>query len=116
LPPHLERGQLGAARGCCACVDQALCVSQSSLKLRRHKTAFRTIADGCGKVLQRFILFRIREYHESLLHDLRLRRPDHTFFWDTHHPTEFGHAFFAVTLENALSAQQNPSILHWIEG
>jgi outer membrane lipase/esterase len=31
--------------------------------------------------------------------------PDHTFFWDTHHPTEFGHAFFAVTLENALSTQ-----------
>jgi phospholipase/lecithinase/hemolysin len=29
--------------------------------------------------------------------------PDHTFFWDTHHPTEFGHSFFAVTLENALS-------------
>jgi phospholipase/lecithinase/hemolysin len=28
--------------------------------------------------------------------------PDHTFFWDTHHPTVFGHAFFAVTLENAL--------------
>jgi len=28
--------------------------------------------------------------------------PDHTFFWDTHHPTEFGHSFFAVTLENAL--------------
>jgi outer membrane lipase/esterase len=28
--------------------------------------------------------------------------PDHTFFWDTHHPTEFGHAFFAVTFENAL--------------
>lgn len=33
--------------------------------------------------------------------------PDHTFFWDTHHPTEFGHAFFAVTLENALAAQHN---------
>jgi phospholipase/lecithinase/hemolysin len=31
--------------------------------------------------------------------------PDHTFFWDTHHPTEFGHAFFAVTLENALAQQ-----------
>jgi outer membrane lipase/esterase len=31
--------------------------------------------------------------------------PDHTFFWDTHHPTEFGHAFFAVTLENALPKQ-----------
>ena len=30
--------------------------------------------------------------------------PDHTFFWDVHHPTEFGHAFFAVTLENALAA------------
>jgi outer membrane lipase/esterase len=32
--------------------------------------------------------------------------PDHTLFWDTHHPTVFGHAFFAVTLENVL-AQQN---------
>jgi len=29
--------------------------------------------------------------------------PDHTFFWDTHHPTEFGHSFFAVTLENVLA-------------
>jgi outer membrane lipase/esterase len=33
--------------------------------------------------------------------------PDHTFFWDTHHPTEFGHAFFAVTLENALATQHD---------
>jgi phospholipase/lecithinase/hemolysin len=31
--------------------------------------------------------------------------PDHTFFWDTHHPTEFGHAFFAVTLENVMAQQ-----------
>lgn len=31
--------------------------------------------------------------------------PDHTFFWDTHHPTGFGHAFFAVTLENVLARQ-----------
>lgn len=31
--------------------------------------------------------------------------PDHTFFWDSFHPTLFGHAFFAVTLENALSRQ-----------
>ena len=31
--------------------------------------------------------------------------PDHTFFWDIHHPTEFGHAFFAVTLENVLAQQ-----------
>lgn len=29
--------------------------------------------------------------------------PDHSLFWDAHHPTEFGHAFFAVTLENALN-------------
>jgi phospholipase/lecithinase/hemolysin len=29
--------------------------------------------------------------------------PDHTFFWDTFHPTEFGHAFFAVTVEAALN-------------
>lgn len=29
--------------------------------------------------------------------------PDHTLFWDTFHPTEFGHAFFAVNLEAALS-------------
>lgn len=33
--------------------------------------------------------------------------PDHTYFWDIYHPTEFGHAFFAVTLENALTQQDN---------
>jgi phospholipase/lecithinase/hemolysin len=33
--------------------------------------------------------------------------PDHTFFWDTHHPTEFGHAFFAVTTENVLALETN---------
>ena len=33
--------------------------------------------------------------------------PDHTLFWDTHHPTEFGHAFFAVTLENVLSKRRD---------
>jgi outer membrane lipase/esterase len=32
--------------------------------------------------------------------------PDHTYFWDIYHPTEFGHAFFAVTLENALTQQE----------
>jgi phospholipase/lecithinase/hemolysin len=32
--------------------------------------------------------------------------PDHTFFWDIEHPTEFGHAFFAVGVETVL-AQQN---------
>ncbi len=29
--------------------------------------------------------------------------PDHTLFWDVEHPTEFGHAFFAVTVEAQLS-------------
>jgi phospholipase/lecithinase/hemolysin len=29
--------------------------------------------------------------------------PDHTLFWDDAHPTEFGHAFFAVLLESRLS-------------
>ncbi len=29
--------------------------------------------------------------------------PVHNFFWDSYHPTEFGHAFFAVTVINALS-------------
>jgi phospholipase/lecithinase/hemolysin len=33
--------------------------------------------------------------------------PDHTLFWDNHHPTQFGHAFFAVTLENVISRQDN---------
>jgi outer membrane lipase/esterase len=31
--------------------------------------------------------------------------PDHTLFWDTHHPTVFGHSFFAVTLENVMARQ-----------
>ena len=29
--------------------------------------------------------------------------PDHNFFWDPYHPTTFGHAFFAVIIENALA-------------
>jgi phospholipase/lecithinase/hemolysin len=29
--------------------------------------------------------------------------PDHTLFWDQEHPTEFGHAFFAVTVEASLA-------------
>jgi phospholipase/lecithinase/hemolysin len=29
--------------------------------------------------------------------------PDHTLFWDLEHPTEFGHAFFAVTVETTLN-------------
>lgn len=29
--------------------------------------------------------------------------PDHTLFWDTFHPTEFGHADFAVTVETVLN-------------
>ena len=28
--------------------------------------------------------------------------PDHTLFWDAEHPTEFGHAFFAVMVETIL--------------
>jgi phospholipase/lecithinase/hemolysin len=28
--------------------------------------------------------------------------PDHTLFWDEEHPTEFGHAFFAVAVESQL--------------
>ncbi len=31
--------------------------------------------------------------------------PYTTFFWDAHHPTVFGHSFFAVTLLNALPRQ-----------
>jgi outer membrane lipase/esterase len=36
--------------------------------------------------------------------------PDHTLFWDTHHPTVFGHAFFAVTTELVL-AQENEAAI-----
>jgi outer membrane lipase/esterase len=31
--------------------------------------------------------------------------PDHTLFWDVEHPTEFGHAFFAVVVENTFATQ-----------
>jgi phospholipase/lecithinase/hemolysin len=32
--------------------------------------------------------------------------PDHTFFWDVHHPTEFGFDLFAVTMQVVLAQQQ----------
>ena len=31
--------------------------------------------------------------------------PDHTLFWDTEHPTVFGHSFVAVVVENVLATQ-----------
>jgi outer membrane lipase/esterase len=31
--------------------------------------------------------------------------PDHTLFWDVEHPTEFGHAFFSVVVENTFATQ-----------
>jgi len=33
--------------------------------------------------------------------------PDHNFFWDTHHPTEFGFDLFATTMEVVLAQQNN---------
>jgi outer membrane lipase/esterase len=35
----------------------------------------------------------------------RCADPERTFFWDMHHPTEFGHVCLAATLENALTQQ-----------
>jgi outer membrane lipase/esterase len=32
--------------------------------------------------------------------------PDHTLFWDTHHPTVFGHDLFATNLEVVLAQQK----------
>src|SRR5215472_12204878 len=37
------------------------------------------------------------------LTNARCADPDRTFFWDMHHPTEFGHVCLASTLENALA-------------
>lgn len=31
--------------------------------------------------------------------------PDHTFYWDVEHPTEFGHAIFATAVENTLATR-----------
>jgi len=31
--------------------------------------------------------------------------PDHTLFWDTFHPTAFGHSFFAVAIETTLAIE-----------
>jgi outer membrane lipase/esterase len=33
--------------------------------------------------------------------------PDHTFFWDTHHPTVFGFDLFATTMQVVLAQQAN---------
>jgi len=33
--------------------------------------------------------------------------PDHTFFWDIEHPSEFGHGYFAVAAETALAARHD---------
>ncbi len=40
--------------------------------------------------------------------------PDHTLFLDTEHPTEFGHAFFAVAVEASLSHTDDVNLRHWL--
>jgi outer membrane lipase/esterase len=40
-----------------------------------------------------------------ILNPLGCADPDHTLFWDAEHPTEFGHAFFAVMVEATLGIE-----------
>ena len=40
-----------------------------------------------------------------------VRDPDHTFFWDTHHPTVFGHDFFAITMKLFWRSSGKPRLM-----
>jgi outer membrane lipase/esterase len=47
--------------------------------------------------------FGFTDVTHPCLTDTLCTDPDHTFFWDAYHPTVFGHAFFAVIIENAIA-------------
>jgi outer membrane lipase/esterase len=51
-------------------------------------------------------LFGFTDIEKPCLTTSQCDDPDSTFFWDMHHPTEFGHVCLAATLENALIQQQ----------
>jgi phospholipase/lecithinase/hemolysin len=49
--------------------------------------------------------FGFTDMKKPCLTTTRCADPDRSFFWDMHHPTEFGHVYLAATLENALTPE-----------
>ena len=112
IPDLLDVGQLPAAKANTSFATAASVATNKALEL----------VLGTEELLERVNIHRIDVF--SLFHDvaadlthfgfvditdpcltppLLCADPDHTLFWDEEHPTEFGHAFFAVTVEASLS-------------
>jgi phospholipase/lecithinase/hemolysin len=111
IPDLLDVGQLPAAKANAAFASAATVATNKALDLFL----------GFEEFLQGVRIHRVDVF--SLFHDIRAGSthfgftditdpclnpvpcsdPDHTLFWDTEHPTEFGHAFFAVAVEASLA-------------
>jgi phospholipase/lecithinase/hemolysin len=112
IPDLLDVGQLPAAQANASFATAASAATNKDLDLLL----------GTEALLERVQIRRLDVF--SLFHDVRADSshfgfvnitdpclnipflcadPDHALFWDEEHPTEFGHAFFAVTVEASLA-------------
>jgi outer membrane lipase/esterase len=79
-----------------------------ALEQNRHETRlFRMDVFGMLNALQTDPAhFGFTDIERPCLTTAQCTDPESTFFWDMHHPTEFGHVCLAATLESALVGQQ----------
>jgi phospholipase/lecithinase/hemolysin len=123
IPDLLDVGQLPAAQANASFASAASVATNKALDLLLEGEEF----------LERIFIHRLDVF--SLFHDVTkdsthfgftnittpclsstltvCADPDHTLFWDAEHPTEFGHAFFAVAVEASFGHADAVSLRRW---
>ena len=110
IPDLLDVGQLPAAKANASfataasvaankALDQFLGFEQYLERIRIHRVdVFGLFHDVAADATH----FGFIDIINPCLNPAPCSDPDHTLFWDAEHPTEFGHAFFAVAVETRL--------------
>ena len=111
IPDLLDVGQLPAARANASFASAATVATNKALdRLLGHEELLERVRIHRLDVFSLFhdvaadsTHFGFTDITDPCLNPAPCSDPDHTLFWDAEHPTEFGHAFFAVTVEASLS-------------
>ena len=110
IPDLLDVGQLPAARANASFASAATVATNKALdRLLGHEELLERVRIHRLDVFSLFhdvaadsTHFGFTDITDPCLNPAPCIDPDHTLFWDAEHPTEFGHAFFAVTVEASL--------------
>ena len=110
IPDLLDVGQLPAAKANASFASAATVATNKALDLfLGYEQFLERVRIHRLKVFQLFhdvaadaTHFGFLDITNPCLNPAPCSDPDHTLFWDAEHPTEFGHAFFAVAVEASL--------------